>query len=278
MKVVILCGGQGTRLREETEFKPKPMVDIGGYPVLWHIMKIYNHYGFNDFVLCLGHKGRMIKEYFLNYEAMNNDFTINLGRKNTIEFHNNHLEQDFKVTLVDTGEDVMTGARIKKIERYIDTDNFMVTYGDGVADININQLLKAHYRNKSVATVTTVRPMSRFGIVEIDEENHITNFAEKPRLDSWISAGFFVFNSKVFDYLSLDPSCTLEDGPLRQLTKECQLKSYRHDGFFYAMDTYREFLYLNNLWASGQAPWQIWENQPSTSKQPESVLGSMSNA
>jgi glucose-1-phosphate cytidylyltransferase len=258
MKVVILCGGQGTRLREETEFRPKPMVEIGGKPILWHIMKLYSHYGIRDFVLCLGYKAQLIKEYFLNYETMNNNFTINLGRQNSVVFHSDHDEQDFRVTLVDTGLDAMTGARVKAIERFIDEDEFMVTYGDGLSDVNIGQLIAFHRSHDKIATVTTVQPMSRYGLVEINEMDEITRFAEKPRSQNWISSGFFVFNRKVFDYLSLDKDCILEQAPLFSLAQERQLAAYRHDGFFYAMDTYREFLHLSELWQSGNAPWHVW--------------------
>ncbi len=259
MKVVILCGGMGTRLREETEFRPKPMVTIGGRPILWHIMKLYAHYGFRDFVLCLGYRGNMIKEHFLNYEAMNNDFTIELGAKNRIEYHGAHDEKDFKVTLVDTGLDSQTGARIKRIEPHIQEDTFMVTYGDGVADVDIAQLVAYHRSHGRQVTVTTVRPTSRFGILEVDQHGAVTRFAEKPTLDGWVSTGFFVFDRKVFDHLSADPACVLERDPMERLAKEGELMTYRHEGFFYAMDTYREFQLLNELWDSGRAPWKVWQ-------------------
>jgi len=257
MKVIILCGGLGTRLREETEFRPKPMVEIGGRPILWHIMKLYAFYGFKDFVLCLGYRGNMIKEYFLYYEAMNNDFTICLGRQNQIVYHNAHKEQDFRVTLVDTGLETMTGGRVKRVERYIDGDTFMVTYGDGLADLDIRALIDFHHAHGRLATVTAVRPLSRFGILDVDDGGKVLNFAEKPQLSGWASAGFFVFNRQVFDYLTGD-DCVLEREPLERLAREGQLMAYRHTGFFYAMDTYREYKYLNELWASGQAPWKVW--------------------
>lgn len=258
MKVVILCGGVGTRLREETEFRPKPMVTIGGRPILWHIMKLYAHHGFTDFVLCLGYRGNMIKEHFLNYEAMNNDFTIELGRSNRIEYHGVHDEHNFRVTLVDTGLESQTGARVKRVEPYIDGDTFMVTYGDGVADVNIRKLLEFHRSHGRLATVTTVRPTSRFGILDIDDRGVVTRFAEKPTLEGWVSTGFFVFQRKVLDYLSAEPSCALEREPMEQLAKTGELLSYRHQGFFYAMDTYREFQLLNDLWDAGRAPWKVW--------------------
>jgi glucose-1-phosphate cytidylyltransferase len=258
VKVVILCGGMGTRLREETEFRPKPMVTVGGRPILWHIMKLYAHYGFTEFILCLGYRGNMIKEHFLNYEAMNNDFTIELGSRSRIDYHGNHGEKNFKVTLVDTGLDSQTGARVKRIEPYVDGDTFMVTYGDGVADVDIAKLLAFHRSHGRLATVTTVRPTSRFGILEVDDAGVVTHFAEKPTLEGWVSTGFFVFNRKFFDSLDADPSCVLEREPLEELARAGELRSYRHEGFFYAMDTYREFQLLNDLWESGKAPWKVW--------------------
>lgn len=189
MNVVILCGGQGTRLREETEFRPKPMVLIGQKPIVWHIMKLYAHYGYRDFVLCLGYRGQMIKEYFLNYEAMNNDFTIHLGSKTRIDYLDTHDEQDFRVTLADTGQETMTGGRIKRIQRHIDGDTFMVTYGDGVADVDIGALLKFHRSHSRVATVTAMQPPSRFGMLAIADDGRVTRFAEKPQSDGWASMG-----------------------------------------------------------------------------------------
>lgn len=257
MKIVILCGGLGTRLREETEFRPKPMVNIGGYPILWHIMKIYAAHGFRDFVLCLGYRGDIIKEYFLNYEAMNNDFTIRLGSKHEITYHNAHLEQDFRVTLVDTGAETMTGGRIKRIQRYIEDETFMVTYGDGVGDINLRALADFHQQHGGLATLTSVCPLSRFGELKIDNTNTVTAFLEKAQVDYWISAGFFVFNRGIFDLLE-DDDTVLEKMPLQTLSQRGQLHAYRHHGAFYTMDTYREYLALNELWKSGQAPWKIW--------------------
>ncbi|NJM62394.1 MAG: NTP transferase domain-containing protein, partial [Oscillatoriales cyanobacterium RU_3_3] len=188
MKVVILAGGLGTRLREETEFRPKPLVDVGGRPVMWHIMKTYAHYGFRDFVICLGYRGNMIKDYFLNYEAMNNDFTICLGRQNQITYHEDHQEQDFKVTLAETGWESMTGGRVKRIEKYIDCDNFMVTYGDGVADVDIPKLVDFHKSHGKLATITAVQPVSRYGILQVDGEGSVKKFIEKPLLDGVASA------------------------------------------------------------------------------------------
>jgi glucose-1-phosphate cytidylyltransferase len=261
LKVVILCGGQGTRLREETEYRPKPMVDVGGRPILWHIMKLYAHFGLREFVLCLGYRGSMIKEYFLNYEAMNNDFTISLGRRNQISYHDYHKEQDFQVTLADTGLDSMTGSRLARISRYIDGDTFLVTYGDGVSDVNIDALVDYHYSHGRIATVTTVRPTSRFGVLELDGHGFVNGFAEKPQTSGWVNAGFFVFNKRIFEYLDDESSCILEQRPLERLAEEGQLMAYQHEGFFYAMDTYREYLQLNELWNSGNAPWALWESQ-----------------
>jgi glucose-1-phosphate cytidylyltransferase len=257
MKVVILCGGLGTRLREETEFRPKPLVDVGGRPILWHIMKLYSHHGFNDFVVCLGYRGSMIKEYFLNYEAMTNDFTICLGKRAHIHYNDHHEEQDFRVTLAETGAESMTGGRVKRIQKYISDERFMVTYGDGVSDVDINRVLAFHLSHGKLATVTTFRPVSRFGILNIDSENQVQSFIEKPRSDAWASAGFFVFERKIFDYLDGD-DCILEREPLERLARDGELMSYRHDGFFYAMDTFREYQFLNDLWKSGEAPWKVW--------------------
>jgi glucose-1-phosphate cytidylyltransferase len=259
MKVVILCGGQGTRLREETEYRPKPLVDIGQKPILWHIMKLYGCHGFRDFILCLGYRGQMIKEYFLNYEAMNNDFTIRLGGQHRLSFHDAHAEQDFNVTLADTGLATMTGGRVRRVQRYVDEDTFMVTYGDGVADVNIGSLVHYHQKHGRLATVTAVRPVSRFGILDLDNEGRVKRFAEKPTLDSWASAGFFVFNRRIFEYLTGD-DCVLEREPLERLAAGGELMVYRHEGFFYAMDTHREYQTLNDLWNSGKAPWKIWED------------------
>jgi len=257
MKVVILCGGLGTRLREETEFRPKPMVEIGGRPILWHIMKFYAHSGFREFVLCLGYRGGMIKEYFLNYEAMNNDFTICLGRQSQIHFNEAHAEQGFQVTLADTGLSTMTGGRLKRVQKYIDDDLFMMTYGDGLSNVDVPHLLAFHRSHGKLATVTAVTPTSRYGVVEVARDGQVTRFLEKPRTDGVISAGFFVFGRGIFDYLDGD-ECVLERGPMERLAAEGQLMAFQHDGFFYAMDTYREYQYLNEIWAKQQAPWKLW--------------------
>lgn len=256
MKVVMLCGGLGTRLREETEFRPKPMVEIGGRPILWHIMKLYARSGFREFVLCLGYRGNMIKEYFLNYEAMTNDFTICLGRESQIQFNNDHAEQGFQVTLADTGAATMTGGRVKRVQKYIDEDTFMLTYGDGLADLDIARLVEFHRSHGKLATVTAVSPRSRFGVLEMNK-NRVMSFLEKPQTEGVASAGFFVLNQKIFDYIGGD-DCIFEHEPLERLAREGELMAYKHDGFFFAMDTYREYEYLNQLWNSGQAPWKVW--------------------
>jgi glucose-1-phosphate cytidylyltransferase len=221
-------------------------------------MKMYAHHGFCDFVLCLGYRGNMIKEYFLNYEAMNNDFTICLGRTSHIHYDNSHHEQGFRVTLADTGLDSMTGGRVKRIEKYIDTDTFMLTYGDGVADVNIAELIEFHKSHGRLATVTTVRPNSRYGSVSIQPSGKVGQFLEKPQADGWVSAGFFVLNRGVFDYLGGD-NCIFERESLERLAAAGELMAYQHDSFFYAMDTYREYQHLNELWAKGTAPWKVWE-------------------
>lgn len=247
-------------MREETEFRPKPLVDVGGRPVLWHIMKSYAHYGFRDFVICLGYRGNMIKEYFLNYEAMNNDFTICLGQQHTVSYHGAHEEQDFRVTLAETGLEAMTGARVKRVQRHVDGETFMVTYGDGLCDVDLHAVLDFHRQHGRLATVTTVRPVSRFGVLELGDRSEVVKFLEKPRTDGWINAGFFVFERRVFDYLDPSPECVLEREPLEQLARDGQLIAYQHTGFFFAMDTYREYQYLNEIWNRGEAPWARWSD------------------
>jgi glucose-1-phosphate cytidylyltransferase len=260
MKVVVLCGGLGTRLREETEFRPKPMVEIGGRPILWHIMKMYAHYGMREFILCLGYRGNMIKDYFLNYESMNNDFRISLGRKSQIEFMGEHQEQDFSVTLADTGLETMTGGRLQRVAPYLANDEtFLLTYGDGLSDVNIPSLVEFHKKHGKIATVTSVPPISRFGVLEANAQGKVERFAEKPQANGLISAGFFVLNRRIFDYLT-GPGCILEREPLERLAHDGQLMAYRHDGFFFAMDTFREYQYLNELWNSEKTPWKVWSD------------------
>jgi glucose-1-phosphate cytidylyltransferase len=257
MKVVILCGGLGTRLREETEFRPKPLVEIGGRPILWHIMKLFGHRGLREFVLCLGYKGNLIKEYFLNYEAMNNDIEVQLGSRASVKYLGEHSEQDYSVTLVDTGAAAQTGARVKRVERHVGS-RFMVTYGDGLADIDVRALLAFHESHRRLATVTVTRIPGRFGVVEADESNQVRRFREKPTDEAWVSAGFFVFERGVLDYLSAEDSCILERDPLERLARDEQLMAFRHAGEFFPMDTYRDHQALNDLWNRGQAPWRVW--------------------
>lgn len=258
IKVVILCGGQGTRLREETEYIPKPLVKIGSKPILWHIMKTYARYGFKDFILCLGYKGEKIKEYFFNYKILYNDFTIELG-KQKIETHNLQEDGDWKVTLINTGENTLKGARIKRIEKYINSDVFMVTYADGVANININELLEFHNSHGKIATLTGVKSPSRFGIISV-EGNKVNNFIEKPKTaKGLINGGFFVFNKKIFDYLKDDNSCDLEIGVLDKLADKNELMVYKYLEEWMCMDTIRDSEYLNKLWCSGKAFWSNYK-------------------
>ncbi|MFH1309474.1 MAG: glucose-1-phosphate cytidylyltransferase [Candidatus Omnitrophota bacterium] len=257
VKVVILCGGLGTRLREETEIRPKPMVEIGGRPILWHIMKTYAHYGVDEFILCLGYKGDIIKEYFYNYEMLSNDFTIELGSKDIVVYPR-HSEKGWKVTLVDTGLSTMTGARVKCIEKFIDSDVFMLSYGDGVADINVTDLLNFHKKHGKIGTVTGVFPPSRYGELAI-QEDHVISFSEKPEnRENSINGGYFVFNREFFKYLRGDTECVLEREPLQTLAAEGQLKVYHHKGFWQCMDTYRDYTFLQDLWKKGEVPWKVW--------------------
>jgi glucose-1-phosphate cytidylyltransferase len=247
----------GTRLREETEYRPKPLVEIGGKPVLWHIMKIYAHYGFKDFILCLGYKGSMIKDYFLNYRLMNSDFTLRLNSGKEPEFHPPLQDEHWTITFADTGAEAMTGARVKRIERYVTGDHFMMTYGDGVADLDISKLWEFHLSHGKIGTVTGVHPLSRYGELSV-QGSLVKEFNEKPLDQSgFISGGFFVFQRKFFDFLSDDDSCVLERQPLERLTQEDQLVGYLHHGFWHCMDTYRDSLALNESWKKG-APWRVW--------------------
>lgn len=254
MKTVILCGGRGMRLQEETEYRPKPLVPVGGKPILWHIMQIYARAGFREFILCLGYKGDMIKDYFLNYEAMSNDFTVRLGNGSNITYNSLHGEQDHIVTLADTGLETMTGGRIKKVEKYVDGDTFMLTYGDGVSDIDIKALLNFHHSHGRIATVTAVHPVSRYGILEVNAKDTVVNFAEKPVLNDWTSAGFFVFNRKFFNYLG-DEDCYMEFETLQKLASEGELMAFKHEGFFFSMDTYRDYKYINDMYDRGETHW-----------------------
>lgn len=260
MKVAILCGGQGTRLREETEVRPKPMVEIGGRPMLWHIMKLYAHYGLSEFVLCLGYKGYQIKDFFLNYEARMKDLTVRLGRLRAIEYHNGHGEDGWTVTLAETGESALTGARVRRIRRYLDRGPFCLTYGDGLGDINIAELIRFHRSHGKIATVTGVRPPGRFGELEI-EDNQVSAFAEKPQVSTgFINGGFFIFEREFLDrYLDDRDDLVLEQEPLQHLAADGELMVWKHDGFWQPMDTYREWKILEELWDTGRAPWKVWE-------------------
>ena len=256
MKAVILAGGLGTRLREETEFRPKPMVEIGGRPILWHIMKTLSTQGINDFVICLGYKGDYIKDYFMNYEARTHDVTIKLGEKQELIQHKKVKIENWSVTLANTGLTTMTGGRIHAIKEYVKGEKFLCTYGDGVADIDLKALTAFHESHGKTATVTAVRPTKRFGAMQIDENETVTEFAEKPRAEKWVNGGYFIFEPGIFDYL--DAECVLEKAPLEKLAQKGQLKSYKHEGFWQPMDTYRESQDLNELWDNNEAPWKIW--------------------
>jgi glucose-1-phosphate cytidylyltransferase len=258
MKVVILCGGKGTRLREETEYRPKPLVAIGGKPILWHIMKTYSAYGFHDFVLCLGYKGEMIKDYFINYDLRNTDFTIHLGTKQIVKNHVAHDEARWRVSLVDTGLETMTGGRLARIRDYLDEDReFMVTYGDGVADVNIDALLDFHHHSGRTATVTGVHPVARFGELAVDGDA-VRKFAEKPSSSAtWMNGGFFVLSSEIFNYIDGD-ACVFERDALERLSLADQLGVYRHPGYWQCMDTMREMELLNQQWSSGNPQWNVW--------------------
>jgi len=255
---MILCGGMGTRLREETEYLPKPMVDIGGRPILWHIMKGYAAQGFTEFILCLGYKGDKIREYFLHYEAMHSDFTVELGRRDSIEIHDTHLEHGWKITLVDTGLETNTGGRVKRASRYLQGDRFLLTYGDGVCDVDFRALIRFHEQQRTIGTVTGVRPSSRFGEL-IAEAGRVQQFSEKPQMhEGLINGGFFVFERAMLDYLTADVNCVLEREPLERLAQDRQLSVFRHEGFWQCMDTYRDYQQLRQLWESGQAAWRTW--------------------
>lgn len=256
MKVLILAGGFGSRLSEETDIKPKPMVEIGGKPILWHIMKIYSQYGFNDFVILLGYKGYVIKEYFANYILHQSDITIDVVNNKTI-IHNNHAES-WKITLLDTGLNSMTGGRVLKAQNYIDDDTFMLTYGDGVSDVNIAELLAFHESHKGCITMTSAQPDGRFGALKIDENNRVNEFMEKPKGDGgWINAGFFVCNRRVFEYIENEMTI-FEKDPLENMAADGELYTYKHTGFWKPMDTLRDKLQLESLISNNTAPWKKW--------------------
>lgn len=258
MKVVILAGGKGTRISEESVLKPKPMIEIGGMPILWHIMKIYSFYGFHEFIICCGYKGQMIKDYFIHYYTHRSDSTFSLADQ-AVTVHENHAEP-WRVTLANTGLHTLTAGRILKVKDYIDDDEFLLTYGDGVSDVNINKLIEFHHANGRIATITTTQPPGRFGALKIDHAtSQVKGFKEKARADqAWVNAGFMVLNRKIFDYLG-DGSEMLEAGPLEAVARDGEMTAYKHDGFWSPMDTMRDKEYLEELWETGKAPWKLWD-------------------
>lgn len=259
MKVIILCGGTGTRLKEETEYKPKPMVYVGNQPILWHIMKTYAHYGYNDFILALGYKAEYIKDFFLNQKAFTSDFTLDTTTHKVKYYLKNRTEfDDFKITFVDTGLETLPGERILRCQKYIpDTDEyFMATYGDGVSDINIKELVKFHKKQKTIGTISGVHPRSKFGLVKLSGESIVKGFKEKPVLSDWVNGGYMVFKREFFTYLKPGE---LEHEAFKRIAKNQQLSLYKHDGFWYAVDTYKELEDLNKIWQSENPPWKVWK-------------------
>jgi len=259
MKTVILCGGFGTRIRNVTEDIPKPMIPIGGSPILWHLMKYYAHGGYKEFILCLGHKGHLIKDFFLNYEAHSRDFTLTLGRNKSAAYHDPHKESGWKITFADTGLNAQTGARIKRVQKYLKgEENFMLTYGDGVGNIDLEKLVKFHLSHKKILTVSGVRPPGRFGELRVDSNKRVTEFNEKPQAAAGrISGGFFVCRKELFDYVDDREDLVFEQEPAKELVKKGQMMMYEHDGFWQPMDTYRDHLLLNSLYERGEAPWVV---------------------
>ena len=258
MKTIILCGGTGYRLREETEFKPKPMVQVGGKPILWHIMKIYAHYGYNDFILALGYKADYIKDFFLNQKAFTSDFTLNTKTHDVVyHLEKRHEIDDFKITFVDTGQDTLVGERILKCKQYIpeEDQDFMVTYGDGISDINISKLIEFHRKQKTIGTISGVHPWSKFGSVEVAKKNLVKSFTEKPLRNDWVSGGYMIFKKKFFSYLKVGE---MEHPALNRLATSKQLSLFKHSGFWFAVDTYKELEDLNKFWNDGNPLWKIW--------------------
>lgn len=257
MKVVILAGGFGTRISEESHLKPKPMISIGDTPILWHIMKIYSHYGFNEFIICCGYKGYIIKEYFADYYLHRSDITFDFSRNNEITIHSN-VAEPWKVTVVDTGLNTQTGGRLKRVQKYIGNETFMLTYGDGVSNVNINELVTFHQKNNKTATITAIQPGGKFGVLEIDKNQIITRFAEKAKEDGgWINGGFMVLEPEIFDLIN-DDSTILERDPLEKLAQRGELFAYKHSGFWQCMDTQRDKNYLDSIWEKNRAPWKVW--------------------
>ena len=260
MDVVIFCGGKGTRLSEETLIKPKPMVNIGDMPILWHIMKLYSYYGYNRFILALGYKSEYIKNYFYNYKISKSDFTLSFSSKDQIEYHKHSYDKDWEIVFVDTGNDTLKGARIKRVEKYIRSDSFHLTYGDGIANINLNDLEKFHKSHNSMGTVTAVRPPSRFGELNIDNDNTIIGLEEKSQMGrGLINGGFFIFEKKIMNYLNSKENCDFEFGPLQKICEDKELKAYKHSGFWQCMDNIREKDFLDKLVRDNAAPWVIWD-------------------
>jgi glucose-1-phosphate cytidylyltransferase len=259
VKVLILAGGFGTRISEETHLKPKPMIEIGDKPIIWHIMKLYSSYGYNDFIICLGYKSHVIKEYFLNYYLYNSDLTFDFQKGNEFIIHQ-HSVEPWRVTLVDTGLNTMTGGRIKKVQDYVGNESFMLTYGDGVSDVNIKELVEFHRSHGKLATLTTTQPQGRFGVLSLSNDQRVEKFQEKIQGDGgWINAGFFVLQPEVFNYLNNGEQTIFEKEPLENLAKDGQLMAYKHNGFWYPMDTLRDKKYLQEMWESSKAPWKIWD-------------------
>lgn len=260
MKVVILAGGYGTRLSEETDIKPKPMVEIGGKPILWHIMKIYSSFGFNEFIICLGYKGYTIKEYFAHYFLHNSDVTFDFTNDKNERCIHSHNAEPWKVTLIDTGLNTMTGGRVKRIQEYTEGKSFMLTYGDGVGNIDLNRLVEFHKKHGKAITMTSSQPEGRFGALNIVGDDRVTSFLEKPKGDgAWINAGFFVCETKVFDYITEGDTTVFEQTPLQNLAKDGEMFTYKHNGYWKPMDTLRDKQELQNLWDGGKAPWKVWK-------------------
>ena len=258
MQTVILAGGLGTRIAEENDLRPKPMVEIGGQPILWHIMKYYSHYGFNDFIICCGHMGHMIKEYFADYYLHRSDITFDFTNENKMTVHSN-VAEPWKVTLVDTGQQTQTGGRVRRIKKYVGDKPFLLTYGDGVADIDLNALIEQHKTSGVTVTISATQPGGRFGVLDFDDDNNLVGFREKAKEDGgWINAGFMVMEPGIFDYIDGD-SCILENEPFRKLSQSRKMDAYRHYGYWQCMDTQRDRGFLQDRWESGKAPWKVWE-------------------
>jgi glucose-1-phosphate cytidylyltransferase len=258
VKVVVLAGGLGTRISEESHLKPKPMIEIGERPILWHIMKIYSHYGFNEFIICLGYRGHQIKEYFNHYFLYESDVTIDFTKESHTVTHN-HTAEPWKVTLVDTGGESQTGGRVKRIKKYVQNEAFMLTYGDGVSNVNLRDLLHFHNSHGRICTVTTIQPTGRFGVMDVDDNGKVVKFQEKPtNSDAWINSGFFVMNPGVFNYIH-DDYTVLERKPMEKLAADKELMAYRHTGFWQCMDTTRDRGLLEHYWKEGSAPWKVWK-------------------